>query len=62
MASLLVTPAGSAENAEKPLDEDLLEFLGTLDSEEEGWHDYLEQAPVKKSPVEPTDAKQVKRK
>jgi len=29
-------------------DADLLEFLGSVDSEEDGWHDYLEQTDLDK--------------
>ena len=34
--ALAATPAPPA-----PVDADLLEFLGSVDSEEPGWHDYL---------------------
>jgi P pilus assembly chaperone PapD len=43
--------AASAAEAAKPapthVDIELLEFLGSLDVEEDGWQDYLEQRPVK---------------
>lgn len=68
LAGLATSPAQAAEKA---VDADLLEFLGSLDSDEAGWHDYLEQgavkaagkAPVKASPpAAPADVKQVKSK
>ncbi len=75
LASLATDPSGAAEKAaEKAIDADLLEFLGSLDSEESGWHDYLEQdalkaagkvpakAPKAPAPKAPVDAKQVKSK
>jgi hypothetical protein len=62
LAAVTASPVYSAIKTEKPVDEDLLEFLGSLDSEEEGWHDYLEQVPVKKPPPAAADAKQVKSK
>jgi hypothetical protein len=75
LAGLAASSAQSAEKAaEKAIDADLLEFLGSLDSEETGWHDYLEQgavkagkapskAPVKSpAPTAPADVKQVKSK
>jgi hypothetical protein len=37
------------------VDAELLEFLGSLDEEESGWHEYLEQKPVK-GPVKPSQA------
>jgi hypothetical protein len=77
LAGLAAGSAQSAEKAtEKAIDADLLEFLGSLDSEETGWHDYLEQGAVKatgkKAPIKapakspaptaPADVKQVKSK
>jgi hypothetical protein len=62
LVAVAASPVRSAGKVEKPVDDDLLEFLGSLDSEEEGWHDYLEQVPVKKPPPAPADAKQVKSK
>jgi hypothetical protein len=76
LAGLAASSAQSAEKAaEKAIDADLLEFLGSLDSEESGWHDYLEQGAVKAAgkapskapakspaPTAPADAKQVKSK
>jgi hypothetical protein len=49
VAMLLAGAAHAAENA-KQVDAELLEFLGSIDAEEEGWQEYLEQKPVK--PVE----------
>ena len=71
LAGLISNPVQSADKAvEKPIDTDLLEFLGSLDSEESGWHDYLEQGagkaagkvPAKPPAKAPPDAKQVKSK
>ncbi len=36
--------AASLPAAEEPVDPDFLEFLGTVDSNEAGWHDYLASA------------------
>ena len=38
---LLARGALAAAPAPPPVDDDLLEFLGSVDSEEPGWHDYL---------------------
>ena len=80
LLGLAASPAQSADKAaekatDKAIDADLLEFLGSLDSDEAGWHDYLEQgavkaagkvvpkAPVKSpAPTAPADVKQVKSK
>ncbi|MEO6078489.1 MAG: hypothetical protein ABIQ86_01740 [Steroidobacteraceae bacterium] len=70
MVSLTVDAAQVAEG-DKKVDVELLEFLGSIDAEEEGWQDYLEQKPVKpvaKAPEKPAPAprkpapKQVKEK
>ncbi len=58
MASLIVDAAPAAESAKK-VDAELLEFLGSIDVEEEGWQEYLEQKPVKpveKAPQKPAPA------
>jgi hypothetical protein len=47
--SLIAGVAQAAGNAKK-VDAELLEFLGSIDAEEEGWQEYLEQKPVR--PVE----------
>ncbi|MEP7314955.1 MAG: hypothetical protein ABI859_20410 [Pseudomonadota bacterium] len=69
LCALAGLAAGPAPTAEKVVDADLLEFLGSLDSDEAGWHDYLEQGAVKpvgkppvKAPTSPPDGKQVKSK
>jgi hypothetical protein len=49
IALTLPCAALTAENPKK-VDAELLEFLGSIDAEEEGWQEYLEQKPVK--PVE----------
>jgi hypothetical protein len=71
MAGLAVGTTQAAENA-KQVDAELLEFLGSIDVEEEGWQEYLEQKPVKpaekKAPQKPApeprkpDPKQAKAK
>ena len=40
-----LAPLGRA--GDKPADADLLEYLGSLDSTEAGWHDYLADHGVK---------------
>lgn len=70
-ACLLAGAAHVAENPKK-VDAELLEFLGSIDAEEEGWQEYLEQKPVRpvekkppqKSAPEPRkpDPKQAKQK
>ncbi len=62
-------PAQSAPSKVEPVDVELLEFLGSLDTEEEEWREYLEERPVKaaagkpveqKAPASQPDPKQVK--
>ena len=36
----------AARAADDPVDPDFLEFLGTVDSNEAGWHDYLAATDV----------------
>ena len=45
MALLPLVPAYAAQPA-RP-DPELLEFLGSIDSDEEGWQEFLEQMPLK---------------
>jgi hypothetical protein len=52
VAMLLAGAAHAAENA-KQVDAELLEFLGSIDAEEEGWQEYLEQKPVKAAADKP---------
>lgn len=68
--AMAAQPAGNARPADE-VDMELLEFLGSIDSEEEGWQEYLEQKPVKPVARAPekgtpvagkTDPKQVKTK
>jgi len=40
----------------EPVDVELLEFLGSLDTEEEEWREYLENRPVKEAAVKPERA------
>jgi hypothetical protein len=74
---LLPLAAPAAEPAKSPppaktapedtsLDEDLLEFLGTIDSEDEDWIDYLTQTDIekvaaRKRPPATPDATEVKK-
>jgi len=58
-------PAKAADD-EAALDEDLLEFLGTVDSEDEDWIDYLTQTDIEKvattrRPKAAPDATEVKK-
>ena len=46
----LFAGAAHAADSSKKVDVELLEFLGSIDAEEEGWQEYLEHKPVK--PVE----------
>jgi hypothetical protein len=50
-AAALAGAVQAAENVKK-VDAELLEFLGSIDAEEEGWQEYLEHKPVR--PVEKT--------
>jgi hypothetical protein len=45
MALLPLAPAYAAQPA-RP-DPELLEFLGSIDSDEEGWQEFLDQMPLK---------------
>ena len=49
VATLFSGPSRPADSSSK-VDAELLEFLGSIDAEEEGLQEYLEQKPVK--PVE----------
>lgn len=71
IAGLAMNAARAATPPPKEVDAELLEFLGSLDVEESGWQEYLEQKPVKapvKQPVKAappgraTEPKQVKDK
>lgn len=59
-------PPAKTAPEDTSLDEDLLEFLGTIDSEDEDWIDYLTQTDIekvaarKRPPVDP-DATEVKK-
>ena len=41
--ALMLTPLHAAED---PVDPEFLEFLGSVDSTEAGWHDYLAETDV----------------
>jgi hypothetical protein len=71
VAGLPMNVARAATPPPKVVDAELLEFLGSLDVEEDGWQEYLEQKPVKAPVKQPekapppkraTDPKQVKDK
>lgn len=57
--------AGGAEGAEPAkgsppaavVDAELLEFLGSLDVEEEGWREYLEERPIRSAAAKPAPEK-----
>jgi hypothetical protein len=63
IAGAAVVPAGAAEPqpaakpAAEPVDAELLEFLGSLDAEEEGWREYLEERPMRATTAKPAEAK-----
>jgi hypothetical protein len=42
------TPVNNEPVTSAAADADLLEFLGSVDSDEAGWHDYLEQTDLEK--------------
>jgi hypothetical protein len=48
--------ASGAKAMQPAVDAELLEFLGSIDSEDEGWQEYLEHKPVK--PADKPAAKQ----
>jgi hypothetical protein len=50
--------AAPPRTAQHPVDAELLEFLGSLDSEEDGWQEYLEKAPMKAAEKAPAKAPQ----
>lgn len=39
--------AAGVRAAQPPVDADLLEFLGSIDSDDDSWQEYLEHKPVK---------------
>jgi hypothetical protein len=42
-----------AQAAQPPVDAELLEFLGSVDSDDESWQEFLEHKPVKPTPDKP---------
>jgi hypothetical protein len=54
-APLLLAHAAVA--AAPAIDADLLEFLGSVDSDEPGWHDFLANNDVKPTPGKPAAVK-----
>jgi hypothetical protein len=60
VAGLGINTARAAQQRppQQPVDAELLEFLGSLDSEEDGWQEYLEKVPVKAEAKLPVKAPQ----
>lgn len=55
-AALLGTGAGAqAAEPPAPVDTELLEFLGSIDAEEEAWREYLAERPVRPEAGKPAD-------
>ena len=52
VATMFAGVAHATEDAKK-VDAELLEFLGSIDAEDEGWQEYLEQKPVKPEAKKP---------
>jgi hypothetical protein len=50
-----VPAAQSVPGKLEPVDVELLEFLGSLDTEEEDWREYLEERPVKAAAGKPVE-------
>ena len=50
-------PAPAAESKVEPVDADFLEFLGSLDTEEEEWREYLENRPIRDAAGKPAGQK-----
>jgi hypothetical protein len=59
MCALAGFGSAGAKAAQPPVDAALLEFLGSIDSDDESWQEYLEHKPVKPPPDKPA-AKQPK--
>jgi hypothetical protein len=61
LALALCAPSIHAAESRQQVDEELLEFLGSLDAEDEEWRDYLAERPVRpateEDPVQKPDAK-----
>ena len=45
--------SAGAHAAQPPVDAELLEFLGSVDSDDESWQEFLEHKPVKPTPDKP---------
>jgi hypothetical protein len=59
--------AAAGKPTAEPVDAELLEFLGSLDTEEEGWREFLEDRPIRAAgkpasdkPVREPEAKRAK--
>jgi hypothetical protein len=55
LVAVAVLAAGGAQAAEPvpEVDADLLEFLGSLDTEDEEWRDYLAERPIRNEAGKP---------
>jgi hypothetical protein len=60
MCALAGLGSAGAKAAQPPVDAELLEFLGSVDSDDESWQEYLEHKPVKPPPPDKPVAKQAK--
>lgn len=59
MSVLLLLSTAPLAHAAQPapkVDAELLEFLGSIDGDEEGWQEFLEQMPVKRARAAPPAA------
>jgi hypothetical protein len=55
-AALLVAGTGAmAAEPPAPVDTELLEFLGSIDVEDEAWREYLAERPVRPEAGKPAD-------
>lgn len=50
-----------ARPAAEPVDAELLEFLGSLDTEEDGWPEFLEERPVRTATGKPAGKEPARR-
>jgi hypothetical protein len=52
--------AAAGKPTAEPVDAELLEFLGSLDTEEEGWREFLEDRPLRPAAERPATGKPVR--
>ena len=50
-------PAPAAESKVEPIDAEFLEFLGSLDTEDEDWREFLESRPINNAAGKPAGQK-----